>query len=41
MQNLQGLNENKMEFPRETKKDSCEISRGLHFLALKLSRDVA
>ena len=40
MQNFQGLIKNKVKFPRETKKDSCEISRGLDFLTLKSPRDV-
>ena len=29
-----------MEFPRKTNKNSCDISRGLDFLALKFPRDV-
>ena len=39
-QNFQGLIKNKVEFPRETKKNSCEISRDLGFLALKFPRDI-
>ena len=41
MQNFQGLIRNKLEFPRENKKHSCETSRGLSFLALKFLRNVA
>ena len=33
IQNFQGLIKNKVEFPRETKTNSCEISRVLEFLA--------
>ena len=40
MQNLQGLIKNKVEFSRETKKNSREFSRGLDILALKFLRDV-
>ena len=40
MQNFQRLMKNKAEFPREIKKNSCEISRGLGFLALKFLRHV-
>ena len=40
MQNFQGLIKNKVEFLRETKKNSCEFSIGLGFLAWKFSRNV-
>ena len=40
MQNFQWLIKNKVEFPRETKKNSCEMSRGLVFLVFKFSWDI-
>ena len=40
MQNFQGLIKNKVEFPRETKKNLCKTSRGLGLLALKFPRNV-
>ena len=40
MHNFQGLINNKVEFPRETEKNSCEIASTLDFLALKFPRDV-
>ena len=38
---FQGMIKSKVEFPRKTKKNSCEISKGLNFLDLKFLRDVA
>ena len=40
MKNFQGLIKNKVEFPRETKKNSPKISRALDVLALRFPRDV-
>ena len=36
-----GVNQKKVEFPRKTKRNSCEIFRGLGFLALKFLRDLS